>query len=559
VFLALFVHGSIGQSDSAAPTLKVFSRETIVDVTVTDSHGNPVHGLTRNDFNVKEDGKPQPIRSFEEFGAAPPATTARPTLPPHVYTNLQPPPTTGAVNILLLDFVNTAALVSTTCCISYDVKDSTTAATVGPEDYALATRAQHLVKQEAMKYVAAMPPGTRVAVLGMTSRLHTLQGFTSDPSLLRAAIDTMQYDAEGHADTGPQLCTELSTRIRSTFEVLNQIAADTSSIKGKKNLIWFSVGVPALNNPSARPPCLPDYRTDQFKTYGLLAAAQIALYPVDARGVPPIPSYIPPRAVPEFLEKVGTEQLSMETWAEDTGGAAFYNSNDVAGEIAKAVDKGSNYYSISYVPPGPGYNDAHHSIRLTVDKPGIKLVYRQTYDAVDPATIKPAPGLILARNTEPTGPVDMRKEMGRSMPTSTALLFDVQVEPSTEPARPADPQVIGVLDTKLKGKPLTRYGFQYALPGRQIAFTSTPDGKRHGSLEFDLAAYDSDGNVVTSFRQALDLNLTADQTAQLAHSPFRYFQQLDLPPGALFLRIGVLDRTSNKVGTLEIPLTIPKH
>ena len=54
------------QQPSAAPTLKVYSRETIVDVTVTDAKGNPVHGLTRDDFTVEEDGHPQPISGFYE-------------------------------------------------------------------------------------------------------------------------------------------------------------------------------------------------------------------------------------------------------------------------------------------------------------------------------------------------------------------------------------------------------------------------------------------------------------------------------------------------------------
>ena len=118
--------------------------------------------------------------------------------------------------------------------------------------------------------------------------------------------------------------------------------------------------------------------------------------------------------------------------------------------------------------------------------------------------------------------------------------------------------MIGVLDVKLKSKPLVRYSFQYAFPGRQIAFSGGPNGTRHGSLEFDLAAYDGDGNVITSLRQAIELNLTADKVRELATSPFRYFQQLDLPAGALFLRVGVLDRTANKAGTLEIPVTVAK-
>jgi hypothetical protein len=59
--------------------------------------------------------------------------------------------------------------------------------------------------------------------------------------------------------------------------------------------------------------------------------------------------------------------------------------------------------------------------------------------------------------------------------------------------------------------------------------------------------------------QAIRLNLTADEVYELSMSPFPYFEQLDLPLGALFLRIGILDRTSNKVGTLELPVTVAKQ
>src|ERR1039458_766851 len=137
------------QPSPPAPTLKVYSRETIVDVTVTDAKGNPVHGLTQSDFTVKEDSKPQPIRSFEEFGNATP-TTAQPLpkLPPNVYTNLQPPPASSALTILLLDGLNTAP------------PDAT-----DPQQVGWSFSNQTRVKQGAAQYLKSMPPRTRVTIL----------------------------------------------------------------------------------------------------------------------------------------------------------------------------------------------------------------------------------------------------------------------------------------------------------------------------------------------------------------------------------------------------------
>jgi VWFA-related protein len=528
------------------PTLKVYTRETIVDITVTDAKGNPVHGLTRDVFTVKEDNKPQTIRSFHEYGSEPVAAPAQ--LPPGTYTNIQPPSAGAALNILLLDFLNAAPIPSISCCIPGD-------ASIGPEELHLATRAENLVRKEAEKYVSSMPIGTRVSVLGMGQALRILQGFTSDPVLLSAAIDTMPYDLDGRADTGPQACAQAEMRNRETMEVLNQIAADAIGIKGRKNLLWFTVGVPSLNNPGERPKCLPDYESDIFKTYGLLAAAEITLYPIDARGIPPMPSYITGLAVAHWQQRVGTEQLAMEAWAEQSGGEAFYNSNDLAASIAKAVDKGSSYYTLTYSPPGQKYNWAHHNINVALAAtapPGLHLVYRKTYDAVDPAIVKLVPGLTLALTPGTSGPPKMYVQMTRAMPTSDALPFDVKVEPDTEPAKP-DTAVIGILSPKLQGKPLTRYTLQYAILGSGIAL---PKGQ--GGLEFDLAAYDTDGNLVTSLRQAIKLNLAPNDQIELASAAFPYTEQLDLPSGQLFLRVGVLDRTSNKLGTLEIPLTVPK-
>jgi VWFA-related protein len=562
-----------GQADApriSAPTLKAYARETVVDVTVTDKDGKPVHGLTRADFTVKEDGKVQPIRGFEEFGKATPAAAKElPKLPPNVYTNLQPPPASGAVNIMLLDFVNSASPLS----LSVDGANDTLARSLA---------AQKLAKQDAMKYVATMPPGTRVIVLGLSNSLRTLQGATSDRELLSAAISTMEFNMAGGAGIYEQWCSQTETRARVTMEALDQIAADASAIKGKKNLLWFSVGLPWLTDPSARAKCLPDYFNDMLKVYGLLTAAQISVYPIDVRGVQTMPGafvtsmgqlwanvyFLPPpawiAAQKAFMQAAADEQLAMESIAEATGGAAYYNSNDLASLISKAVDKGANYYTLTYIPPGMKYDWGHHSINVKVEQPGLHLVYRESYDAVDPATIKPPPGLTLATSLPASGPVDMRLAMGRAMPTSQQILFDVGVESSTEVVKATDPQgtILGTLDpvvkVKLKDKPLTRYDFNYAIPARQIAFTDGPNGTHNGSLELDIAVYDADEKLVTGLSQTVKMPLSDDKYKQFIQGPFRFSQQIDLPAGQLFVRIGILDRTSNKVGTLEIPLTATK-
>lgn len=142
------------------------------------------------------------------------------------------------------------------------------------------------------------------------------------------------------------------------------------------------------------------------------------------------------------------------------------------------------------------------------------------------------------------------------MPASTQLLFDVKVEPANRPPKPTDPPVMGVLDPKLKDKPLTRYGLLFALPASQITFADGPDGTHSGSLTFAAAAYDTDGKLVNSLGQTIQLPLSAGEYQQFLKTPFQYYLQLDLPPGQFFFRAGVFDGVSNKVGTLEIPVNV---
>ena len=93
-----------------------------------------------------------------------------PSLPPGIFTNYSPAPASGAVNILLLDALNTP----------------------------LADQAY--VRQQLLDYLRSTPPGTRVAFFGLANHLILLQGFTSNPEVLRTLME------RGWNKASPHLC-----------------------------------------------------------------------------------------------------------------------------------------------------------------------------------------------------------------------------------------------------------------------------------------------------------------------------------------------------------------
>jgi VWFA-related protein len=488
-------------TESTAPTIQVYSRETIVDVTVTDDKGNPVYSLKQSDFTVEENGKPQPIRSFKEFGDEPPPPAhILPRLPPGVVTNYQAAPATGPVNILLLDSFHS--------------------------NFELMFRE----KQAITEYLKKMPEGAQVAIFQLTpSGLHLLQGFTSDRTLLQRALNTAGIGVA--SDMGGW------TRQWYTIDAFKQLSMYLDGIKGRKNLLWFTPGMPIQltrdgglgwgDGDMGRVHRLMD-------AYELLSSEQVAIYPIDPRG-------------PGLM---GPAQLKAEEVAEQSGGLALYNNNDIAGLITKAIDHGSRFYTLSYVPPNRKDDGHFHHIKILVDRPGVHLVYRSGYNAEQIPHVPPS-----------SGPAGMKASMEGNAPPATQLLFDAQVTADIPPASPTS--TIPPANTPAARKALASLAKQpvhlnvmFVMPQSQIAFADGPEGTHNGSVEFDVAAYDNNRKLVGLASQTMKLPLTTEEYNDFIKTPFRFFQKIDLPPGPITLRLGVLDSVSNKVGTLEMPVTL---
>ena len=212
------------------------------------------------------------------------------------------------------------------------------------------------------------------------------------------------------------------------------------------------------------------------------------------------------RSIGNVVDRLGDNHNSMQEMAKATGGTAYYNRNDLDAAVREAIATGADYYSLSYVPPLAKYDGQYHKIEVKVNLPGVHLQYREGYTAIDLAKL---PKSAEKNATQPGG--ELHAFMGHGAVVSTQMLFTVRVTPSTAPAKPGDPQVIGQLNPALKGKPLVRYDFQYALDPNQIKLEGEANGKQMGSIEFAMVAYDRQGKMLNVTTQRASFAVTMDR------------------------------------------------
>lgn len=536
--------------------MKVSSRLTLVDVTVTDAHGHPVHGLTQADFTITEDGKPQTLKDFEEYGVEKSDRANASALPADVSSDHPVTPSAARpVNLLLFDQVATG--------ISRGLQPN-------PETLKYA-------KDASEQFFRTMPAGTQIEVLEMDGEgLHIVQDVTSDPNLLIAAVNSIPYRRVPQAYwsppplglTDPVLCAAMNFQSSQALNALNQTAAFISSLAGRKNLIWFTPGTSWLSDyqffrqiPLIKS-CLEDDARELQETYGRLASARVAVYAIDPRGLYNNPGQGASQSGPGGGSGVGfgfnidsyLESGALEDVAKATGGKAYFSRNDLYGAVQASIADGADYYALSYVPPLSKYDEKYHTIRVKLDHPGLQLHYRQGYTSLDPAK-NPRPsvqnGVTSAAQLSP-----LEAAMAHGLPPATELNFRLQVLPSKETANPGGAPLPGKLNPALQGKPLVNYRFIFTLPPDQITLVEQPDGTRKASFQLIVDAYGADGKLLNSNAQRGSFTLKAESPMQALVKPVAVPLRLDVPIGELFIRAGLRDLPSGKIGVFEIPFTV---
>lgn len=603
-----------GQQPAEAPTsglvLQQTVRRVVVDVVVTDSHGNPVTGLSADDFQILEDGKPQGIRQFDaRTPASGPMLPARPAaLPPLTFVNL---PATreedhAPLTVILFDALNTQL------------------------------RDQLYARQQMVRFLKQMPPGVPTAIFVLSNRLHLVQGFSGERETLVAAakrqgpvadqegllpdtgsngpasVLTPEREAQlSPADTtappgtlpaqgsvvpgvssnqpadapvslgGPMAAGTLlvamadqttgnllDRRVDLTLTALQQIARFLSSVPGRKNLIWISGSFPITLGPDseAGPMQFANERS-YFQRIedadNLLCMSQVAVYPVDARGL--VAPILQTGQTEAYAEQLAAEHASLDQIADDTGGTAYYNTNELVKAFQSAVSNGSNYYSLTYAPTNPNFDGKLRHIRVMVNGKGYHLAYRHSYYADNL-------GGKAAAADEPADvqPGSLMSALEFGAPQAHELIFAARVAAVGAPAA-ATPDQMAKLIPYLEGAaqaeglnfhapkgpvPMQHYLVQFGVMARQMTMPQENDGQFHANLSFAVMAYDAQGNELGGEQTTVEAGIPAAKMDELRKQGYQAVENVYVPVDAASLRVAVRDGLSSRIGSLEVPLPL---
>ena len=404
-------------------------------------------------------------------------------------------------------------------------------------------------------------------------------------------------------------------RTYMTIGAFEELAGYMAGVPGRKKVLWLSAAFPLGQFPMQGGLDAGAFHQQRnfvpliSKTMNLLASAHVSIYPVDIRGIetnsvaditeerpftqdlPSSPLTSPsgmsqqngtggsgidassmaaaralandhPVSVDGFVgrsiedsSRRNSEHSAMDLVAEQTGGKAFYGSNDVSQAVRTVVEQGADYYTVSYSPTNRKYDGRFRKIRVKVNGRGLRIAHRSGYYAEDPNHPTEKSDEVM-RNLNMAG-------MLHGAPESRQIPFETRIVPVGEP-KTVNAKEAGI-QREGKNAPTTvklqRYRIDFAIPAASLRFDSRPEGKFHGSFRILVNSYSPDGQGILQASTTAVADLKPENYRSVLSEGLRLHQEFDVPADAGYLRLGVADMSSSYIGTLELPLPIavPKN
>jgi VWFA-related protein len=319
--------------------------EVLLDVLVTDAKGNVVVGLDKNDFVVKEDGRPVDLTGVTFYSS----------------NRLTEAPEALAKKGIRVDMVPEERYF---VLFFQDQKNAAAEAPV------LLTK-QMEANQRARDWVRELGPHDWVAVASYDQKLKVQQDFTTDKAaLVRALGQAMQgkdresYPSRAQKAEGPSLLAalpqgkELRDKTTNIYDALRVLGDAMGDIRGRKNLLLFTPGFGVVRTGQLR----PDLRYYPEMVHAL-NDNNVAVYPVDL--------------VPEGARPALNETLNQI--AEDTGGQYLFSFNNFLTPLRHISEENGGYYLLSYRSEHPAGKSGFQKVQVTATNPEFKVRTREGY------------------------------------------------------------------------------------------------------------------------------------------------------------------------------------
>ena len=338
------------QETASTPTFQSTTTLVFLDVTVVDKKGHIVtSGLTKDDFSITEDKRPERIFSFETPDAHAPAKHASDDAPDGSV------PTT----IFVLDQLNSSQ-----------------------EDFAF-------LRDQMQKYLEEQPShlAARAELMLLGNRtLELVQGYTRSRADLLFALEHLP-----NALSYKNIAAFQDERFLQSIQALQQIALQNNVISGRKNIIWIGRGGPGTALAYRNIYSVGKLERFVHQTTNMLVDARISVFLI-----------FPGLKMQEINAAPGSKNsdttlgldpfggdINFGGFVNETGGKLFYNENDVANLMRQSQRMGSEYYTLTYQPREPGSpTDADgkfRRIRVTLRNPELQAITKGGYYAPDEA------------------------------------------------------------------------------------------------------------------------------------------------------------------------------
>jgi VWFA-related protein len=506
--------------------VRVTSELVLINVVARDKKGNLIRGLKKEDFTVTEDGKRQEISTFD-------------------FENVDELPTAGPGEETVTGTAVTGGLLHSSSAPALDARDRRLVllffdfSGMDPEQIERGVdSAKKFVKEKMM-------PADMLALVSLSTNMRIDLDFTADKSKVLSILSAYtssqgqgfdagaEGSAEGAAETGGAFTADDTDYNTFTADrkllALQAIMQAVGKINQKKSIIYFSNGITqsGVDNQSAL-----------RATTAAAVRANVSIYPLDVRGLQAFPpggeaqnaslhgqSAYNGNAIFNDLNGNANSQDTLSTLAEDTGGKAFFDSNDFSGVFSQVQKDTSAYYVLGFTSNNPLEDGHFRHLKVQLNRQDVKLEYRSGYYA----------GRDFQHLNNSDREQQLTDELEAQLPQT-----DVAVYAGAHYFRQDDSHYY--------------LGVSLVIPGSQIPFVQAKDK--------DNATIDIIGEVLANGKlpvghQRDTVKLAVDSAQQVRRKNVQYNTGFLLASGSYHLKFVVRENRTGRMGTFETDVQIP--